>query len=110
MKYDVNVIAACDADIWTTDTAAFPANVKQIIEDLNVNDYKFMVTSAGAQRTSFDSEDVITIGKHYHSAVKATFSLDDLSKMQTFENKLDSACKKLDSDYKLKIRTKNHIV
>ena len=109
MKYDVNVIAACDADIWTTDTEKFPANVKKIIDDLNV-DYKFKVISAGAQKSSWDAEDLLTISRHYHSAVKATFTLDSLTDVQTFENELASECHVLDSDYKLKIRTKNHIV
>ncbi len=109
MKYEVNVIAACDADIWTTDTAKFPANVKKIIDDLNV-DYKFKVISAGAQKSSWDAEDLLTISRHYHSAVKATFKVDSLSIVQSFENKLAAICAKLDTDYKLKIRTKNHIV
>lgn len=109
MKYEVNVIAACDADIWTTNTATFPADVKKTIEDLNV-DYKFKITSAGAQRSSWDSEDLLTISRHYTSVVKATFSLDSLSDVQTFETNLSEICSKLDSDYKLKIRTKNRIV
>lgn len=109
MKYDVNVTAACDADIWTTDTAKFPADVKQIIEDLNV-DYKFKIISAGAQKSSWDSEDLLTISRHYTSGVKASFTVDSLSDVQSFENKLASACSKLDSDYKLRIRTRNHLI
>ena len=40
MKYDVNVIAACEDSVWDSDTGNFPATVKNLISGLNV-DYKF---------------------------------------------------------------------
>ena len=108
MKYDVNVIAACEDSVWDSDTGNFPATVKKLISDLNV-DYKFKITSTGAQRSSWDSEDLLTVSRHFISSVKASFTVDSLSTVQTFENSLASACNKIDTNYKLKIRTKNHV-
>ena len=108
MGYDVNIVASCDSDVWNTNTEKFPATVKGLIDNLNV-DYKFRIISGGVQRTSFDSDDTIGISRHFTSGLKAAFTVDALSDAQTFENNLASACKKLDSDYKLRVRLKNHL-
>ena len=108
MKYDVNVTAVCEDSHWDSDTEKFPATVKNLINNLNI-DYKFKITSAGVKRTSYDSEDTIGISTHYVSGVKVSFTVDSLSTVQDFENDLAGACSKIDTNYKLKIRTKNHI-
>ena len=108
MGYDVNIVASCDSDVWNTNTEKFPATIKSLIDDLNV-DYKFRIISGGVQRTSFDSEDTIGISRHFTSGLKAAFTVDSLSDVQTFENNLASACMKLDTNYKLRVRLKNHL-
>ena len=105
MEYNVNVIATCESDIWTTDTEQFPATVKNLISGLNV-DYRFKIVSAGAQRSSWDSDDLLTVSRHFSSGLKASFTVDSLNTVQSFENSLASACSKLDATYKLKVRMK----
>ena len=106
MEYSVNVIAACDSDIWTTDTEKFPATVKSLIDGLNV-DYRFKIVSAGAQRSSWDSDDLLTISRHFTSGIKASFTVNSLDVVHEFENNLASACKKIDANHRLKIRTRS---
>ena len=108
MSYDVNVTAVCEDSLWDSDTEKFPANVKSLIDGLNV-DYKFKIVSAGVQRTSYDSENTIGISRNFISSVKASFTVDELGTVQNFENSLASGCNKIDTNYKLRIRTKNHI-
>lgn len=108
MSYDVNVTAVCEDSLWDSDTEKFPADVKSLIDSLNV-DYKFKIVSAGVQRTSYDSENTIGISRNFINSVKASFTVDELSTAQSFENSLASVCSKIDTKYNLKIRTKNHI-
>ena len=105
MKYLVQAVAACDSDVWTKHPD-FIKNVKTLIDGLGV-DYKFKIFSAGAQRSSWDSEDLLSISRKFTAGLKLGFSVDSLSTVQTFENNLASECAKVTSDYHLRVRTRN---
>ena len=106
MQYDVYVVAACDSDVWTKHPA-FLQNVKNLIDGLEV-DYKFKIFSAGAQRSSWDSEDLLTISRKFTAGLKLSFSADSYGTVQTFENNLAAECAKVTADYNLRVRTRNH--
>ena len=106
MKIDVQAVAACNSDVWTKHSA-FLSEVKTAIDALGV-DYKFKIFSAGAQHSSWDSEDLLTISRKFTAGCKIGFTADTESTVTTFTNSLKTACAKVTADYYLKIRTRNH--
>lgn len=106
MEYNVNVIAACDSDLWSSDTEKFAATIKTLIDGLNV-DYRFKIVTSGAQRSSWDSDDLLSVSRHFTSGLKASFSVNSLDAVHEFENNLASACNKIDTNHRLKIRTRS---
>lgn len=106
MEYDVNVIAACDSDIWSSETEKFVSTIKTLIDGLNV-DYKFKIVTSGAQRSSWDSDNLLTISRHFTSGLKASFTVNALDVVNEFEKKLASACNKIDTYHRLKIRIRS---
>ena len=104
MEYLVQVTAACDSDVWTKHPAFLQA-VKNLIDGLNV-DYKFKIFSAGAQRSSYDTEDLLAISRKFTAGLKMSFCISSLSAVQLFESNLASECAKVASDYLLKVRVR----
>ena len=107
MAYVAVITAACSSDVWTKHPA-FLQNVKNLIDGLNV-DYKFKIFSEGAQKSSYDSDDLLTISRKYTAGFKITVVLESMDTIQLFEKNLAGECAKVTSDYYLRVRTRTKL-
>lgn len=107
MAYVAVITAACDSDVWTKHSD-FIKNVKNLIDSLKV-DFKFKIFTAGAQRSSFESDDLLAISKKYSAGFKITVVVDSMDTLQLFEKNLANECAKVTSDYYLRVRTRTKL-
>lgn len=107
MAYVAVITAACNSDVWTKHPD-FIKNVKNLIDGLNV-DFKFKIFSEGVQKSSYDSDDLLTISRKFTAGFKLTVVLDSMDTIQLFEKNLASECAKVTSGYYLRVRTRTKL-